>query len=397
MRTSPHDATRPHIGGGQVAPEPSGHALGGDGAALSALDLLALADGHAVAGRVEHCRAALARAREVVADGPVDAAWGAQVDAAEVALRVTVDGCDGDVADATELLRRPGLPDEARGRLVTALLGRRRDAAVARDLAGGSAPASDPRDVRVRLLGGLDAVRGGAPLRLAGRPAELVAHLALSGRPVAADQVIEDLWPDAAPGRGRQRLRTVRARLRRDAGDLVERVGDQLRLHPDVATDVAEFRRLASEAHGSGDGVRAAGSALTYYRGDAAPALSPTWILPMRRQLRDLALSLHDLVAARAEEAGRIEDALRALAVAIELEPTDEHRSLVAARLQAQRGRPHAARDLLARCRVELRDAGLPSSLEHARLDGYLLRVIDGTVRAHGSPDGRPRREPVGG
>src|SRR2546423_5148796 len=51
----------------------------------------------------------------------------------------------------------------------------------------------------VRLLGRIEVVVGGAPIRLGGRQAQaLFALLTLDRRPRSRDAIAADLWPDAA-------------------------------------------------------------------------------------------------------------------------------------------------------------------------------------------------------
>ena len=87
------------------------------------------------------------------------------------------------------------------------------------------------------------------------------------------DVVIDAIWPDIAPDLGRERLRTVLARVPHCPQRLLVRHGDTLALAPDVLLDAADFeaaarRALMARARGDGSWVAMAGEALDSYGGD---------------------------------------------------------------------------------------------------------------------------------
>jgi hypothetical protein len=70
--------------------------------------------------------------------------------------------------------------------------------------------------VVITLLGGFGIEIDGADVTLpAGRPAQMVKVLALAGRPIPVDELIEILWPNTPTDVGRRRLKNVLARLAR--------------------------------------------------------------------------------------------------------------------------------------------------------------------------------------
>ena len=116
--------------------------------------------------------------------------------------------------------------------------------------------------LRVQLLGGFRAQTDGADAsNLANQPrrAALLTHLAVE-RDVPRERVIELLWPDSAPERGRHSLNQGIYFLRRILGnDWVELRGDRCVVAPWVSTDVQELE--AAAAAGDHDTV------LRLYRG----------------------------------------------------------------------------------------------------------------------------------
>ncbi len=240
-----------------------------------------------------------------------------------------------------------------------------------------------PVDVTVRLLGRLELADEGRSWEPSGRPAQLIAYLGLHGGQATVEEVIDALWPDTDVARGRERLRTVLARVRRDHLGLVERHEELLRWRRGVRVDVDDFLALCHRASESveGGGLAAAG-ALEVYLGEAVPNLGAAdWLDAPRRYLEQQALTMHDIVAAEAETQGRLDDAIRTLQAAIRVEPLAEDRYVAAARLLAEQGRRARALALLAEARDVVGVAGLIPSQALERLERYLER--DPVTEAH--------------
>lgn len=152
--------------------------------------------------------------------------------------------------------------------------------------------------VEVRLLGDFRVVRADgeevdARQWRTSKSADLFRMLAVEGgRPVAVARIAEVFWPDVEPGRARASIRTAVAHLRRAVGPgVVERVGDQLRLHH-VWVDVVELRRLYARARvdaRAGDSasvVRQAWAVEALYLGDLVVAdVGSPWADEARRTL----------------------------------------------------------------------------------------------------------------
>lgn len=252
---------------------------------------------------------------------------------------------------------------------------------VARDLLPfaerGSASARDAakaQGARIRLLGGFSIEHGGRETEPSGRPGQLIAYLALHDRRATTDQVIEALWPETDPSRGRERLRTVLGRVRRDHADLIERRDGLLHLGEQVTIDVEDFLHFCQQAADpTGDREQAAAAAL--YRGEPAPGFGHLdWVASHQRHLELRALDMHDAVADETANDGRVDDAIRSLLAALELDPTAEHRYLATARLLAEQGRRARALQLLSEARSVLVDAELGASADLDRLESYLAR-----------------------
>ena len=247
-------------------------------------------------------------------------------------------------------------------------------------LAGaGSASARDvvhSRGARLRVLGGFEVEEAGRRTEPVGRSAQLLAHLALHDRQVPVEAAIEGLWPETEPDRGRERLRTVLRRLRRDHGDLVERHGELLRLRESVSVDVEEFLELCRQVEcGGPDRERAAATAIALYGNGPVPGVGPSdWVEHRRRHLEHQALAMHDALAEETATDGRLDDAIRWLFAAIRIDPIAESRYLEAARLLAEQGRRARALRLLDEARAVLDGHGLAPTPDFERLVGYLAR-----------------------
>jgi DNA-binding SARP family transcriptional activator len=193
----------------------------------------------------------------------------------------------------------------------------------------------------------------------------VVRLVAVHERGLHLEEAIDHLWPDADLESGRTRLRNVMTRIRRRHGDIVVREGDRLVLADGVQVDVREFEALATKAlTGTEDEHRQAGNdALARYGGDLLPT-DPyaAWATLPRERARTRWLHLRDTLAARAAEAGRIDEAMRLLGPAIDAQPLDEDRLVTGARWLVEAGRRAGAKALLERARVVCADLGVAPS-----------------------------------
>ncbi|HTX62421.1 MAG TPA: BTAD domain-containing putative transcriptional regulator, partial [Acidimicrobiales bacterium] len=224
----------------------------------------------------------------------------------------------------------------------------------------------------LRVLGRFELTRGGRPLQLStGQEAQLLKLLAVSGGRLHSEQVIDALWPEAAVGPGRHRLRTVLNRLRNLAGDVVLRDGDLLVLDPALRIDVAallEDTRRA-EALSATDPTAAAAlarGAVVHYRGELLPD-DPyaEWAEVPREAAKRTVLELLELLTNVATAHGDLDGTRWAVERAVDLAPEDDRWYARAVETLAAQGRRGAALAVLRRARRELDAQGfeLPNRL----------------------------------
>ena len=189
--------------------------------------------------------------------------------------------------------------------------------------------------------------------------------VAVSGGRVPADVAIEALWPDTDREAGRNRLRTVLNRQRSEAGEVIIRDGDSLRLAPEVRVDLALFeaesrRALAFGLAESALAVAVARGAIARYRGDVLPD-DPyeDWAQDPRNQARRIMLQLLDLCADAAAARGDLDETRRVIELTIDLAPYDDARYLKAATALLEQGRRGAALTVVRRARAALAELGL--------------------------------------
>lgn len=220
----------------------------------------------------------------------------------------------------------------------------------------------DRADRLVRLLGGFGIVVDGLTVAVpAGRGSTLVKALALAGRPLTLDEILEMLWPDEDPGVARRRLRNLLNRIRDEGVDVVVRTSTGLALSPGFDTDVAAFEHAASAALESGD-TEAARHAVALYRGELLPDdRYDDWCALPREQLRRRHLELVDRLIADAERRGDVDRVLELTDRALEGEPFDERRAVLAATVAWKSGRRGQAVAFARRARAIVEDLGLAS------------------------------------
>lgn len=101
------------------------------------------------------------------------------------------------------------------------------------------------------MLGAVEVLRDGAPVRLGGpKQRTVLALLALRlGRPISTDELIDALWGEDAPPGARHTLQTYISNLRIELGDIVVREAGGYRLELDrTQVDAARFEDEVNEA-----------------------------------------------------------------------------------------------------------------------------------------------------
>ena len=225
-------------------------------------------------------------------------------------------------------------------------------------------PADDVQ-LELRLLGGFTVLRSGVPVTIAtGTAAQAVKYVAVRGGRTSADELVEALWPDAEPGRGRVRLRNVLARLRRD-GEVLVRCGDELALPTGCRVDVDAFlQESAAALAGAGpDAERLARAAVQRYAGELLPGdRYQEWTSGPRERLRARYLELLDRLAQAAAGRGDVDAALSWWERAVDVEPYDEDRYVAMASLLVRHGRLGGAHRIVRRALAVLERLGVPPS-----------------------------------
>lgn len=322
-------------------------------------------------GDPEEAERALARVEELPRLEPRER-WRLPLLRASAALR-RGDPAAGRLAaeafDAAAALGKPFLPLVREPALAERLLA----LAAASGSAAAAALAGARSPLTARVLGGFEVREGGRPVPLPpGKPGQLVKLLCVSGGRLPLDAAIEELWPEVDPATGRRRLRNVLARVRAVA-ELVERRGELLAL-ADVEVDADLFETDARRVLDAGERAHLA-RALARYRGPLLPDdRYESWASAPRERLERLFLRLADVAAEAAAARGDVDEAVRLLERALELEPFDEARYLRAARLLLEQGRRGPALALLGRATRALGELGIPISPQHEELAAAIRR-----------------------
>ncbi len=219
----------------------------------------------------------------------------------------------------------------------------------------------------ITLLGSFSVRRFGEtvslPLSLAAQGLKIVAlH-----EKIPVEELVELLWPDAAPGVGTRRLRNVLWRVRAASGELLERDDNFIRLAPDALTDVGQFRQLAERAirrdTPSEEAARLAREALLLYRGELLPGdRYADWAAGYRESFARLHIQLLDLLLDEAIAHEHLQEALALLDRLIEADPYEEHHYLRATELLARSGNRRRALLMLDRAERMLADLGVAPS-----------------------------------
>jgi predicted ATPase/DNA-binding SARP family transcriptional activator len=240
--------------------------------------------------------------------------------------------------------------------------------------------------LELSVLGPLEVVVEGAPVRLGHRSRALLLALALRrGEVVSQDRLVTLLWPEEPPSDGRNSLQVLVSRLRRTLGaggsSLVTREPGYLLELPGDAVDAVVFERCVVAARRSAADGRPLDpseleSALALWRGDpfAEVADDPDAVAAASRLL-ELRLEAVDLRAEAVLADGGGVDLIADLRAAVTDRPDHErtHRALALALYRA--GRQVEALDVLARLRATLRDLhGLDPEAATEELYATLLR-----------------------
>jgi DNA-binding SARP family transcriptional activator len=216
--------------------------------------------------------------------------------------------------------------------------------------------------VEFRVLGAVEAVSGGTPLDLghARQRSVLAVLLLAANQPVPADQLLDRVWGEQQPQRGRDALYGYLSRLRGLLPDdvaIVKRPAGYVLTVDENTIDLHRFRRLAAQARAATlNALVLFDEALSLWRGEAFTGTDSEWLADVRTALNAerRAVQLDRIDAAL--NAGRHTDVLDELATLADDDPLDER---VAAQLLLalyRAGRPAEALQRYHKLREQLAD-----------------------------------------
>jgi DNA-binding SARP family transcriptional activator len=138
------------------------------------------------------------------------------------------------------------------------------------------------------------------------------------------------------------------------------RDGADLRLIDEAQVDLVDFERAVQVALEGESDPGALRSALSLYSGELlVDERYEPWAASARERTRDLYVRLLDRLAEQVESEGEFDEALRLLEQAIEVDPYDDRRYLMSARILAAQGRYGSATQVLTRGAEAMRSLGL--------------------------------------
>jgi DNA-binding SARP family transcriptional activator len=173
--------------------------------------------------------------------------------------------------------------------------------------------------------------------------------VAAAGGRLAVDELLEVLWPETPTDVARRRLPNILTRVRERCGSLLVRDGGTVALAAGVEVDLAAFelaavRALEAVRHGAVEAEPLVRTALAGWSGDPLPEHRyEDWAAAPRERARRRLLELLDAAVGLQQEVGDPAAAGPLLERAIELDPYDDRRYLLAARLQLAAGNHGAA------------------------------------------------------
>jgi len=237
-------------------------------------------------------------------------------------------------------------------------------------------------------------LQDGVPVDLpTGQPRTLLIYLVLQPACQAArSTIVEQLWPDTPPDRGRRHLTDALYRLRRALSPaLIRADGEQIALdltHP-WWVDVWAFLQACANPDRAERAV-----AFTLYHADLTPEITETWILPHRARLQAHFVQLTLTDAADALQSADYERAEARYRQLLAIDPLQEvaHRGLM--QTLARRGRLAAALEQYDQL-VDLleQELAVPPSPATRELADQLFQELDLARRRAQKP---PRPQMVG-
>jgi DNA-binding SARP family transcriptional activator len=181
-------------------------------------------------------------------------------------------------------------------------------------------------------LGGFELLGPTGPIAVPPAAQKLLAFLAVHSRALHRSYVAGTLWSDCSEERSHANLRSAIWRLHRPGHELVQSIGSNVRLSPEITVDLHEAAAAAGRVSAGQDADTVAEVGLET---DLLPDWDEVWILAERERLRQLRLHALETVCRRLTAAGRYGEAVQAGLAAVRGEPLREsaQRALIAVHL----------------------------------------------------------------
>ncbi|MEW1740018.1 BTAD domain-containing putative transcriptional regulator [Nocardia beijingensis] len=179
---------------------------------------------------------------------------------------------------------------------------------------------------------------GGRRLSVPHAAERVLTYLALLNRPVSRGRLAGALWPECAERCAAQRLRTALWRLRRIQEAVVDINGDRLRLHPNVAVDLAYLTELAQKLVHQPCPEDLARVPLLLNRAALLPDWDEEWVVVDRERYRLAWVAALEAAAETSLERGQVGAALMAASAVVAAEPLRESSRRILMRIHLTQG-----------------------------------------------------------
>jgi DNA-binding SARP family transcriptional activator len=192
-----------------------------------------------------------------------------------------------------------------------------------------------PQRPRLALLGGFSLQLGSEIVNLSPHLQRPLALLSLSDAPLARHYVAGALWGDSTERHALASLRSALWKLRDNGLELIEHVGDSLRLSGQVDVDVRRATHLARDLMRGCFEEKALGLLEPPLLSELLPGWYDDWVLVERERYRQLSLHAFELLCEHLTEQSRFGPAVLAGLAAVSREPLREsgYRALMKAYL----------------------------------------------------------------
>ncbi|MFI9414692.1 AfsR/SARP family transcriptional regulator [Nocardia gamkensis] len=179
---------------------------------------------------------------------------------------------------------------------------------------------------------------GGRRISVPHAAERVLTYLALLNRPVSRGRLAGALWPECAGHCAAQRLRTALWRLRRIQDAVVEINGDRLRLHSNVAVDLAYLSELAQRLVHQPCSEDLARVPLLLNRAALLPDWDEEWVVIDRERYRLVWVAGLEAAAESLLRRRQVGAALMAASAVVAAEPLRESSRRILMRIHLEQG-----------------------------------------------------------